>query len=187
MMRATLLWSILAASLALAFAGCSEREPTGEIRAHPDAWMLESDADFHGEKVERDGAESCRGCHGADLAGFAAAPSCFECHDGAGGHPEGWASRPDPGHVEAVAMDGNEGCTDCHGADFRGGWSQVSCYSCHAGGPSGHPDGWLDDESSAFHGFEVMQNGSLRCTSCHGADLGGGSSGISCSQAGCHS
>jgi len=41
-------------------------------------------------------------------------------------------------------------CADCHGNDLLGGISKVSCYSssrdgqaCHAGGPGGHPAGWL--------------------------------------------
>jgi len=172
--------------LLLASVGCAEKEPTGDLVAHPAAWSLEDDPDFHGERVERSGVEGCRGCHGDDLTGLGTASSCFECHDGAGGHPAGWASRPDPAHAATVAVESNDDCVHCHGADYLGGWSEVSCYGCHAGGPSGHPDGWMNDEAASFHGNEVTLDGSVRCMSCHGGDLSGGTSGVSCAQSGCH-
>jgi hypothetical protein len=56
--------------------------------------------------------------------------SCYQCHDGPGGHPTGYRSSnlhgPD-------AQSGLHQCSVCHGADFRGDWTEVSCYQCHDG------------------------------------------------------
>ncbi len=58
------------------------------------------------------------------------------------------------------------------------------------GGPSGsgnsggaHPDGYADPTSAAFHGPEALAD-LAPCKTCHGDDLAGGSSTISCEQ--CH-
>jgi hypothetical protein len=184
-MRTRVLPTIACGLFLLAAYGCAVREPVSEIDAHPRAWATKGDIDFHGEKVERDGVATCTGCHGADLQGSGKATSCYECHDGPGGHPSGWARRPNPPHAAAVALEGNDDCQYCHGADYLGGWSAVSCYTCHAGGPSGHADGWVNRLSSSFHGRFVSLNGSVSCTACHGGDLRGGTSGVACAD--CHS
>ena len=181
-MRTFFSCSFACALLALAMVGCAERE--SEISAHPDAWSAVDDADFHGKRVEAKGTDACASCHGTELDGAASAPSCYECHDGPGGHPSGWASRPQPGHRAEIALHGNGECRTCHGESFTGGWSGVSCYGCHAGGPSGHPDGWLNEQSSSFHGYFVSVNSSTSCTDCHGMDLLGGTSGVACAD--CH-
>lgn len=51
-----------------------------------------------------------------------------------------------------------------------------------------HPEGWNNQESSDFHGLTILTNNgnSNNCKSCHGLDYEGGSSGISCTSAGCH-
>lgn len=84
-------------------------------------------------------------------------------------------------------------CKECHGNpddrfDFHGGSSGVSCYGCHAGGPSGHPDWseWMQDTTSVdFHGNRVEERGTAHCMQCHGQDLQGGVSEVSCYV--CHS
>ena len=173
--------------LAITLFGCADRRSVNEVDAHPASFTEESSADFHGNFVLRDGVESCRGCHGTELKGEAEAPSCAGagCHDGAGGHPYGWVV-PSSAHFhgDAVAANGNAACANCHGSNFRGGWSGVSCFDCHAGGPSGHPDGWLEPRSSSFHGQVVLQEGVNDCTRCHGFGLSGGTSGVACAD--CH-
>jgi hypothetical protein len=49
----------------------------------------------------------------------------------------------------------------------------VSCYQCHAGGPSGHPEFkvWM-----ASHGNEDIN----RCKACHGDNYRGGLADVSC-------
>ena len=63
-----------------------------------------------------------------------------------GGHPAGWA---DPNAHGPAANGGLANCTSCHGTDFAGGFSGVSCNACHAS--NGHP------------------NWQTECTFCHGS------------------
>jgi len=40
---------------------------------------------------------------------------------------------------------GDQSCTQCHGADYKGGINGVSCYKCHNGGPTGkHAPEWIN-------------------------------------------
>ena len=47
-----------------------------------------------------------------------------------------------------------------------------------------HPSQWNDKGAEAFHGAKVVTSGYLSCTSCHGENLTGGSSGVACHD--CH-
>ena len=49
-----------------------------------------------------------------------------------------------------------------------------------------HPAGWGDRSSEQFHGTVVIDVGNEGCTSCHGSDLQGGESGVSCYNSECH-
>ena len=49
---------------------------------------------------------------------------------------------------------------------------------------STHPSSWIEADSPDFHGKVVMARGSVSCRVCHGADLNGGESGVSCVE--CH-
>ncbi len=108
-------------------------------------------------------------------------------------HPSGWLDTSSEfSHMSKIAESGIEGCKACHGGeelnDYFGGSSGVSCYGCHAGGPSGHPDWskWMQDTTSVdFHGNRVEEKGTVHCMQCHGQDLKGGVSGVSCYV--CHS
>ncbi|MCC7142567.1 MAG: hypothetical protein IT349_10760 [Candidatus Eisenbacteria bacterium] len=168
-----------------ALGGCADRRDVIETKAHPPEWRDTESADFHGLRIGEDGARACVGCHGDHLEGRGNAPGCDDCHAGAGGHPFGWDTPSSAEfHGAAVAAEGPDACIACHGEDHRGGWSDVSCYACHAGGPSGHPDGWLETRSLSFHGLVVMENGVDDCTRCHGFGLSGGTSHVACAD--CH-
>ena len=99
-------------------------------------------------------------------------------------HPSDWNdSSSESSHMAKIAVTGIEGCKPCHGGiekhDYFGGSSGVSCYQCHAGGPSGHPafNLWVGSpENADFHGKENME----RCNLCHGKYLTGGVSEVSC-------
>ena len=173
-------------ALSLAFAACSEPTPVAEnpIQAHSKAWSDPAAADWHGTRVEREGTGTCTACHGSDLRGDLVVPGCYDCHDGPGGHPATWRDPPAPFHGMAVEAAGPSGCTSCHGSTYQGGWSGVSCYDCHAGGPSGHPDGWMNPDAHTFHGRTVALQGDNDCRRCQGNDLMGGTSGVACGD--CH-
>ena len=101
-------------------------------------------------------------------------------------HPTDWTEQgSEDSHMSKIALTGTDGCKACHGGvekhDYFGGSSGVSCYQCHAGGPSGHPvfSDWMGSpNSNDFHGKD---NPSL-CVQCHGGftDESGGIAGVSC-------
>lgn len=95
-------------------------------------------------------------------------------------HFPGWVPL---GHKQAAIADINS-CTSCHGEDFAGGISKVSCTSCHLGGvTSVHPAGWNTSADltsglplhGAYVGLHSSNNGTASCrnTACHGANLEG--------------
>lgn len=108
-------------------------------------------------------------------------------------HPDDW---PIPGseysHVAKIAESGILGCKTCHSddetKDYSGGTSGVSCYQCHEGGPSGHPNitAWTSPDSADYHGRIFWENGwdFSDCRKCHGDDFAGGVVGFSCNN--CH-
>ena len=102
-------------------------------------------------------------------------------------HPSEWTStNSENSHMAKIAVNGTERCKACHGGiekhDYFGGTSEVSCYDCHLGGPSGHPEFsiWMGSpDNNDFHGNDNPS----RCIQCHGGftDENGGIAGVSCS------
>ena len=99
-------------------------------------------------------------------------------------------------HGDVLALRGwdrSGSCQTCHGIEFDGGSSNVSCYQCHAGGPSGHPASsvfvWspTPDQEPDFHGAGFSESSFNEdvdaCLVCHGLTTGGAVD-KSCSQ--CH-
>ncbi len=147
-------------------------------------------------------AEACAQCHsgGSFLTHLPApppqpsgtAPSCFNntlCH--AGLHPDGWIDPAQHG-VTAKSQPGSDkgfsSCQVCHGADFTGGASKVSCFSvsrtngtCHVrNGASVNaphsPVPWRAASPSPTHTSTVDDAQGLNskvCAQCHlrGANL----------------
>jgi len=129
-------WLLFPALLLLGLlASCADLQSPEDnpIHVHPESWMNTQSADFHGTRVAMDTPEGCKSCHGADLMGDAAIPSCYDCHNGPSGHPSGWVTSAPPFHGMVVDTSGSAQCQPCHGTDYRGGWAGVSCYECHPG------------------------------------------------------
>jgi hypothetical protein len=99
-------------------------------------------------------------------------------------HPSDWTDQQsEDSHMAKIAVTGIEGCKACHGGteknNYHGGTSGVSCYQCHAGGPSGHPafNIWIGTpESPNYHGNSDINH----CKLCHGESLTGGIAEVSC-------
>jgi len=99
-------------------------------------------------------------------------------------HPSDWNDPNfENSHMAKISVTGTEECKSCHGGiekhDYFGGSSSVSCYECHAGGPSGHPafDIWVSSPTNTeFHGKDDKG----RCKECHGQNLRGGITEVSC-------
>ena len=89
--------------------------------------------------MESSGTAACEDCHGADLSGGISGVACSDCHS-LFPHPSGWTNPASP-NFHGVYIKGDDwslsSCTGCHGEDFEGGSSGVSCTTCHSqtGGP----------------------------------------------------
>lgn len=118
---------------------------------------------------------------------LAAAAGCSsgdnrEFLDNKGAHPAGWvAAAGSSKHPGYANLDQGASCKPCHGDDLRGGISRVSCFasswngfSCHGAGPVFHPADWV-----RTHKNSARPDGAS-CKPCHGSDLAGGTSGVSC-------
>ncbi|MFO0757725.1 MAG: hypothetical protein U0359_14605 [Byssovorax sp.] len=70
------------------------------------------------------------------------------------------------------------------------GAAALGCVEARERGPGGsqHGEGWKDKDSPNFHATYLAAHkaGIYECRACHGDDLQGGPSGVSCSAANCH-
>ncbi len=94
-------------------------------------------------------------------------------------HPREWTTEGSMEfHGEAI-LDSSftlESCQSCHGKDYQGGASQVSCFAsgCHEIFP--HPEGFADFSSPNFHENFIRDQihwDILTCRKCHGDDYSG--------------
>lgn len=173
---------------------CHSFNTTPPFSIHPENWNILTD---HRVYVAANGFHPCTKCHGSNLKGSAAAPSCFStsfgtfnCHaDGPrsvphlldGSYLNGTIHGPDAAADLTV-------CQQCHGEAggpgsnprFNIGIESVSnsgCEDCH-GERYAHPQHWGSNHSDAA-------NVQKACTLCHGVALDGvGGVGGSCFE--CH-
>lgn len=126
---------------------------------HPAGWMITANAGFHGQILSASQwkTDSCTACHGSDLAGGISQVGCRNCHT-TYPHLTGWTTTGSANfHGKTVAgykweMDS---CKTCHGTDYAGGTSGISC---------------------ALSGCHVSRTGVAKtpemCNTCHGDFLG---------------
>jgi predicted CxxxxCH...CXXCH cytochrome family protein len=125
-------------------------------------------------------------CHGSTMTGSApawtagaGAAFCGSCH----GVPP-----PSPHPVVDVATEGMARCSVCHPATIAPDGTMIapSAGGAHLNGnleAMGHDANWMNTSSPEFHAFAVDRD-IQGCTGCHGAQLEGGATGISCTS--CH-
>lgn len=80
-----------------------------------------------------------------------------------------------------------QSCLTCHGFDFDGGTSGVSCVTCHqTEGATLHGRGWMNPAATNWHGNAIRNNNwdMQGCKTCHGATYSGGRVNSSCRD--CH-
>jgi predicted CxxxxCH...CXXCH cytochrome family protein len=129
----------ISAVLLLLLLSCSkDADPIPSV-THPPEWNISNSELFHGNKVLTVGAEFCTSCHGNDYSGGRSGIACADCH-ATFPHPPTWSTPgSDSSHAayfKTIYWDMSR-CQDCHGEDYTGGKSGVSCYDCHTnpGGP----------------------------------------------------
>jgi hypothetical protein len=177
---------LISSFVLLLVTGCTK---LGEPITHPNNWTDPSSDDSHMAKITVIGTEGCKVCHGDDYLGGTSDVSCYQCHAGGiSGHPASSIWVDSPNNPNFHGKEDVERCNRCHGDDYLGGTSGVSCYQCHDGPgygcedftpPTNHTLLQEDDDCAALHmpGFEDPLDSN--CAICHGTDLNGGS-GPSC-------
>lgn len=173
---------------------CHSFDNAPPFNIHPIAW---TDAFIdHREYSRANTASSCSACHGADLLGSSAAPSCFTASvDGIACHPEGPGVAPhlldEEGSYLAPVEHGLEAkadlivCQTCHGEivtmasspRFNLGIYRTSgkgCEGCH-NDYTAHPSVGTR-ENVNWYGAPYSHAGSgnlAACALCHGSDYEG--------------
>jgi len=129
----------IAGILLLLLLSCSkDADPIPSV-THTPEWNISDSEIFHGNKVLTIGSETCTPCHGVDYSGGRSGVACADCH-ATFPHPPTWSTPgSDSSHaayLKSIYWDMSR-CQDCHGEDYTGGTSGVSCYDCHTnpGGP----------------------------------------------------
>ena len=128
----------------------------------------------------------CNNCHNTDRTYGNAPASCHDCHaTGAAPHPTGqtWLDRKSATFHGVPAKQNVAQCAACHGSDYNGGSSGVSCNKCHFG-PSGTmvPQGQSWTHGTVPHS-SLSSYGTV-CNQCHGLDRSYGIGPASCHD--CH-
>lgn len=157
--------------------------------------FLTQKAAIANNEISANDAVLCTTCHDGNNESI---PSCSKCHSLYGGsHTYSSASQSywtdsssswsEPvNHGNAAEGSGRNLCKGCHGDDLTGGDTKIACdTTCHPtvfSYSTGHPALWGNQDQ---HGYYVDENSTDACaTQCHGTDLSGGLSGISCKA--CH-
>ncbi len=171
-------------------------------------WLAKHGLMVNAEKPTKAVSCATANCHGKDSQGLPAGENvvvkkwvrgCADCHLLMPHKPlDQWAHGKSVLITGTKSLDVNQ-CTSCHGGDWKGKNDAPSCYTsnCHDTYPLPHrlANGLKNPtwKSLIGHGSAVMvasQGGSIKdkgvaaCVKCHGADLSGGPSVVSCYK--CH-
>ncbi len=150
---------------------------------HPTGW---SDWDNHGNYVIANNNATCAiNCHGVNFSGKGAATSCYttNCHRPYP-HNADWTTIDNPSnhgrfYVESYVIPpviSNDECaSNCHGTDFSGGGSTISCDSCHDEGVFPHVDQGqtLWKQTGHQDAVNITLGTDAVCTECHSDYLKG--------------
>ena len=170
--------------LAALAAGCSSgRSPEGpgEPMIHTDVsgqsipnWLVLPSGGAHARTATLDFIDSglqssCVECHGADLSGGISGSSCFQnaagCHHGP---VPSWSTPPVHGAAAkgVPVPSGFRSCQICHGPNFSGGGSGVSCFGCHTVNAPHAQGPW---RGSGVTHDDVDEGNAVVCAQCHSA------------------
>jgi predicted CxxxxCH...CXXCH cytochrome family protein len=162
-------------------AGCHQSYP------HKPGWSDTSSTQFHGRYLHLMGGNTteCAQCHGSNFSGGTSGVSCYGCH-ASYPHKADW-TNPSSVNSHGQYLKGKNWqtaeCASCHGADYTGGSSGESCFTCHPSYPH-TVFGAFGGHAGYLYGKSYPMN---QCKTCHGAAYAGGSVvNISCMKSGCH-
>ena len=135
--------------------------------------------------------DQCKTCHGTGLdTAPAGVSSCKDCHatyllhSSADLGNAGWSTFSSHGiYLKDNNWDKSQ-CVLCHGSDYLGGLSQVSCKNsmCHSNYP--HTSSLWNGKEHGTYVIATLKGDKSACQVCHGLDANGGHSGVSCQN--CH-
>lgn len=164
----------LAIAVSVLVLGCAgktqDAAPKFSEGKHPTDWLS-----THWSEYAK-APDQCATCHGSvkdpAKSGGIAKVSCFSCHASSPAHPDGWSAGAQHGRLGAQAAAGTwsgmASCGRCHGDDYKGGLSKVSCLSCHTKAP--HPDKpWLGPNASVSTHYLAHTTNATACAKCHTA------------------
>ena len=185
-MKYYLLSFITTISIAILFYGCSKLQENitqpQALSIHSKGNLDTSSVNFHGKILHAANFnfDACKKCHAADSKGGITNVSCYGCHNYP--HKQGYLDTTSVDFHGVLLKSNNfnsDACKKCHATDFRGGNTNVSCYSCHN---YPHQQGYLDASSVNFHGDLLKTNNfnSDACKKCHATDFQGGNTNVSC-------
>jgi predicted CxxxxCH...CXXCH cytochrome family protein len=151
---------------------------------HSVSWENASSSNHHGDylKALQWQTTECAKCHGSDFNGGVSGKPCYRCH-ASYPHQAAWDSASSNSFHGSYLLQKNfqlAECRQCHGINYTGGATQISCLSCHPLYP--HSTDWNNESSSASHG-QFLKTQSWKndlCTACHGTELSGGVSKTGC-------
>jgi predicted CxxxxCH...CXXCH cytochrome family protein len=188
--RRSIGWRFLLLAALAASAGCSTSQSTNGDPAivnhilpsgkSVDGWMVAPSGGTHASSATLDyignaGSSNCAQCHGSDLAGGISAVSCFSnaargCHHVTAPGTPAWDDPQVHGATakKAPGSSGFASCQICHGGDFSGGGSGVSCFSCHATSP--HPADWKSGDR--YRHDNTATGNAAACAVCHRSAAG---------------
>jgi hypothetical protein len=174
---------ILLAALGAA-AGCSTAESPGGSGTNMNhvlpsgssvsGWVVVPSGGTHASTATLDyiasnGSSGCTQCHGSDLKGGISGVSCFGnttgCHHGPVAN---WKTSAVHGATakKAPGSSGFASCQICHGNNFTGGGSKVSCYTstCHGVSAPHAPKPW---RGSLYTHTDTDPANAPVCAQCH--------------------
>lgn len=157
------------------FDALGSRAPVGSSWVHGSAQ--------HGRFTDQN--EVCNRCH-AILRDYGLPPaSCHDCHSEGTAHPTGqaWLDKKSSIFHGIDAAQDLAQCAACHGGDYRGGTSGVSCFRCHFTAMGGRvPDGHSWSHGTTPH--EALTSFDSVCNQCHDVNRTYGNAPSSCHD--CH-
>ena len=184
----------------LAAVSCFECHSKTGAKIHPQGWLENTSADFHGQVLANNyyNIQGCQYCHGDDYSGGLSQSSCLECHTQTAG-PAACNTchgnlNADPTNLANVApprgLDGETDSTDAVvGAHkFHIEWAEsveIACQGCHVVPETATAAGHLDNQPGA----EVIFNGMAAQVTGSGTNVPEGTfdrSTNSCSNVYCH-